>query len=131
MRWPWFLKPKIVELAHVVGDDERRDAVLEALLKENQAPDATVAVLERMYLLESSVQVEQILEGLLRALPPVQQLRHLAAHVLGMACLHFADDIVKALVVADGKPLLAAVGRTALEDFMKTLYFLAVSPIVQ
>lgn len=61
-----------------------------------------------MYLLESNVQVEQILEGLLRALPPVQQLRHLAAHVLGRACLHFADDIVKALVVADGKPLLAA-----------------------
>ena len=59
---PPFLKPKIVELPHVVGDDKWSNAILETLLKENQAPDAPITVLKRMYLFESHMQVEQILE---------------------------------------------------------------------
>ena len=95
--------------------------MLEAFLQEDQPSDAPVAVLERVDLLEADVQVEQVLERLGRVLPPGQQRRHLAVHVLHGAGLHLAHDIVEPLVVAHGEPVLAAVARPALELGVQTL----------
>ena len=119
---PPFLKPKIIELPHVVGDDERRDVVLEAFLEEDQAPDAAVAVLKRMDLLEAHMQIKQVRQRLVGALPPREQFRHLAGYVFGGTRLHFPDHVVEPLVFANCEPVLAAVARPALQDFMKPLY---------
>lgn len=43
-----------------IVDDERRDFVAQALLEEEEASDASVAVIEGMNLLKANVEVEQI-----------------------------------------------------------------------
>ena len=54
------LQASVIEHFQVVGDDERHDAVCEALFEEEEPADAPVAVLKRMYGLEALMQVEQV-----------------------------------------------------------------------
>ena len=115
------LETEIVELLEVLRYDERRDAVFEAFLEENQTADAPVAVLERMDLFEADMEVKQILERLVGISPPSEQLRHFAVDVLCGTSLHVADDVVEPFVFAHREPVLATVGRAALQDSVKSL----------
>ena len=67
---PPILQTEIVELLEVLRYHEWRDVVLEAFFEEDETPDAAVAILKRVDLLEADMKVKQILERLFRILPP-------------------------------------------------------------
>ena len=110
-----FLKTEIVELPQFFRDDEGGDAVFQALLQEDEPPDAPVAVLKRVDLLEAHMKVDDVLEGLVGILVPREEFRHFAMDVLRGARLHFAGHVGQTLVITDRKPFFAAVARAALE----------------
>ena len=61
-----FTKTAIVEHLQFIGDDKGNDATAKAFLEHDEAPHTTVAVLERMNFFEADVQVENILQRVLR-----------------------------------------------------------------
>ena len=52
------LQTEVVELFEILRNHERRDAVFQTFLEENQSSNASVSVLKRMYLLETDMEVE-------------------------------------------------------------------------
>lgn len=113
--WP-LLQTSVVEHLEVVGNDEGNDAGRQTLLEHHKASDTAVAILKRVDAFEMLVQVEDVVE---RLVPPgvvlCQESLHLAVYLFGRRGLHAADLIGQTLVVAHGKPFLAAVRRTELE----------------
>lgn len=110
------LQTAVVKHLEVIGDDEGNDAGCQTLLEHQEPSDAAVAILKRVDALETLVQIENVVECLV---PPGVVLRkeslHLTVHLLGRRGLHAADLVGQTLVVAHGKPLLAAVRCTGLE----------------
>lgn len=110
------LQTAVVKHLEVIGDDEGNDADCQTLLEHQEPSDAAVAILKRVDALETLVQVENVVERL--ASPGVvlcQESLHLAVYLFGRRGLHAADLVGQTLVVAHGKPLLAAVRCTGLE----------------
>ena len=58
------LQTAIVEKLEVVCDDERHNVVCQTLLEHQQTSHTTVAVLERMNLLEAHVKIEDVIQRL-------------------------------------------------------------------
>lgn len=116
------LQTAVVKHLEVIGDDEGNDAGRQTLLEHHESSNPAVAVLKRVDALETLVQVEDVVE---RLAPPGVVLRqeslHLAVYLFGRRGLHAADLVGQTLVVAHGKPLLAAVRRTGLELCMQFL----------
>ena len=52
----------IIEKLEVVGDDERHNTVSQTLLEHQQTSHTTIAVLERMNLLETHVEFEDVVQ---------------------------------------------------------------------
>ena len=119
--WP-LLQTSVVEHLEIIGDDEGNDAGRQTLLEHHKASDTAVAVLKRVDALETLVQVEDVVECLV---PPgvvlCQESLHLAVYLFGRRGLHAADLVGQTLVVAHGKPLLAAVRCAGLELCMQFL----------
>ena len=97
--------------------------MLKTFLEHDESSNSAVTVLKRMYLLKAHVHLNNVIESLFRLAIPTEQIPHLTGDVLGGTCFHLADDIVEELVVAHGEPILAAVGRAALEDFVPNYSF--------
>lgn len=95
--------------------------MFEAFLEQDEPPDASIAILKRVDLLESDMQVEEVFEHLRGTFPPREQRRHLAVDLLGGTGLHVVDHVVEALVGADREPILAAVAGSAFQDFVEPL----------
>lgn len=56
------LQTAIVEHLQLVRNDERHNTIRQAFLKHNKPADTAVAVLERVYCLETLVQVQNIIK---------------------------------------------------------------------
>ena len=110
-----FPKSEIIKLPEIFRDNKGRDSVFQTLLQQNEPPDPSVAVLERMNLLEVCVEVDDILERLAGILIPRKKFHHLPVNFFRRTGFHFADHIVEPFVIADHEPVLAAVAGTALE----------------
>ena len=141
-----FAKAAIVEHLEFVGDDKRYDAAVQALLEHDETPHTTIAVLERVNLLEADVQVEDVLQRVLRldfvevrcdsaiferarmalAAPsfgiiPLQKPLHAFLHPFRLTRLFATHLVRQTLIVAYGKPVLAAVAGSRLQDAMQLL----------
>lgn len=92
-----FRKSHVVELAQILGDDKRRDAVFKALLEEDQSPHPSIPILERMNLLKLNMKVENRLERLLGRFIPREQLKNFPLHLARGTRLHFTDHIIEPL----------------------------------
>ncbi len=53
----------VVEHLDVVLNDKRHDAIPQTFFEKKQAPDSTVAVLERMDTLKAVVKIKQVVKG--------------------------------------------------------------------
>lgn len=104
------MQVSVIKHLQVVGDDERHDAVCEALFEEEEPTDTTVAILKRMYGFETLMQVEQIGKRLSRfGVVFGKQGFHFAPHIFRCGGFVTAYLIGQAFVFPDGEPLLAAV----------------------
>jgi len=56
----------VIEHLHVSGNDERDDVRSQALLEHDQAPYASIAILERVDELKANMEVNDVVQGLLR-----------------------------------------------------------------
>ena len=116
------LEAAVVEGFEVVRNDEGDEAAAEAFLEQQQAADAAVAVLEGVDALEAVVKVQQIIEGLffLRVVC-LEQLLHSDRDDLRHSGGPAANLVGEAFVVADGKPILAAVCGTVFQHGVELL----------
>ena len=110
-----FPKPEVIELPQFFRNDEGRDPVFQALFKQYEPSDTSVAVLKRVDLLEARMEVDDIFERLVDVPVPSKQFRHLAMNVFDRARLQSADRILQPLVISDREPPASAVARAALE----------------
>ena len=105
-----FTKPSIVEHLQLVGDDKRYDGAMQAFLEHDETAHTTIAVLERMYLFEADVQVEDILQRALRlSVVPSQEALHTFLYLFRLTGLFTTHLIRQTLIVTYSKPVLAAV----------------------
>ena len=116
------LEAAVVEGFEIVRDDEGNDAAAQAFLEQQQAADAAVAVLEGVDALEAVVEVQQIVEGflLLCVIIPQKPL-HGGGDFLRRGGGAAADLVGEALIVAHGKPILAAVGGAVFQHGVELL----------
>ena len=59
-----FAEAAIIEELEVIGDDERDEVISEAFLEHDEATHASVAILERMNLLEADMEIKNVFERL-------------------------------------------------------------------
>ena len=115
-------QPVVIKQLNARVDDERHDAVAQALLEHNEPPDAAVSVLERVYLLEPRVEFRDVLEGFRRTVFVLRkEPAHFRVDVPG-ECGNFAADLVRLLlVVPDREPRFPAVGSSGFQNPVKLL----------
>lgn len=104
------LEAAVVEGFQIVRDDKGDDAVAQTFFEQQQAANAAVAVMEGVDALEAVVEVQQIVKGLFFfGVVVPQQGFHSGGDVFRCGGIPAADLVGKALVIAHGKPFLAAV----------------------
>ncbi len=110
------LDASVIEQAQVLRDDKRNYTRLKALPKQQQPPDTPIAVLERMDALKAHMKIQQVVKlNLLEGAVIGKQRLHLPMDVFGLCGFLFSHGIGKTLVIANGKPRLAAIGSVCLQ----------------
>jgi len=59
---PPLMEAAIVEHLEFIGDDKGNDIISQTLLEHQQTTYTTVAILERMYLLESDMKIKDVFQ---------------------------------------------------------------------
>ena len=104
------METAIVEHLEFIGNDKRNDSVGQTFLKHDQTAHSPVAVLKRMNLLESDMEIEDMFQHLFLAMVIIaDKILHLTMYFLGRAGFYTTNFVRQAFVVANGKPLFLAV----------------------
>ena len=92
------LQTAIVEHLQLVRNDERHNTIRQAFLKHNKPADTAVAVLERVYCLETLVQVQNIIKRFfLLDIIFLQESFDLAFDIFRSRCFVAADTVPKSV----------------------------------
>jgi len=108
---PPLTQTSVIEHLQFVGDDERNDTTAQALLKHDETPNASITILERVYLLEANMKIENVFQRvLLLGVVTFYQSLHAFLHPFWLTRVRTAHLVGQTLVVANGKPILTDVG---------------------
>ena len=118
-----FAQSTIVEHLEFVCNNEGHDTASQTLLKHHKTPHTTIAVLEGVNLLEADMKVENVLQCVLSlSVVTINESLHTVMNQFGLTRLLTTNLVGQTLIVAYGKPILAAIRRTRFQNAVKHLY---------
>ncbi len=117
-----FREAAVVVALHLIFDDEWRDRIREAFLEHDEAPDASIAILEGVDALECHMERHDVLQCMLRfGVVTSEQAVDLCGHLFGKRRASSRYLIGQLLVVAHIEPILRGIGGAGFEHAMQLL----------
>lgn len=114
-------EPAVIKRLVIIVDDERRDAMHQALFKGDQTPDPPVPVLKRMDGFKAPMEVHDVLEQNAPFLEVrAEQIFHGFGDLARWRCLSPSHHIGQPFVSADPKPIFRGIRCAALKNRVET-----------